>query len=37
LENLKKIRKTYFGLFNELSLKDETYKREWSFDKEVEE
>lgn len=37
LENLKKIRKTYFGLFKELNLKDETYKREWSFDKEVDE
>ena len=37
LENLKKIRKTYFGLFKELDLKDETYKREWSFDKEVDE
>ncbi|MGE5685324.1 MAG: hypothetical protein ACM3ZS_09315 [Nitrososphaerota archaeon] len=35
LENLKKIRKTYFGLFKELDLKDETYKREWSFDKKV--
>lgn len=37
LESLKKIRKTYFGLFKELNLKDETYKREWSFDKEVDE
>jgi hypothetical protein len=37
LENLKKIRKTYFGLFREFNLKDETYKREWSFDKEVDE
>jgi hypothetical protein len=35
LENLKKIRKTYFGLFKELNLKDETYKREWSFDEVV--
>lgn len=35
LENLKKIRKTYFGLFKELDLKDETYKRDWSFDKKV--
>jgi hypothetical protein len=37
LESLKKIRKTYFGLFKELNLKDETYKHEWSFDKEVDE
>ena len=37
LENLKKIRKTYFGLFKDSTLKDETYKREWSFDKEVDE
>lgn len=35
LENLKKIRKTYFGLFKEINLKDETYKRDWSFDREV--
>ncbi len=35
LEHLKKIRKTYFGLFKELNLKDETYMRKWSFDKEV--
>lgn len=34
LEKLKNIRKTYFGLFNESHLKDETYKREWSFEKE---
>ncbi|RPI82710.1 MAG: hypothetical protein EHM34_06515 [Nitrosopumilales archaeon] len=34
LDNLKKIRKTYFGLFKDQELKDETYKREWSFDKE---
>lgn len=33
LENLKKLRRTYFGLFKEIDLKDETYKRDWSFDK----
>jgi hypothetical protein len=33
LDKLKKIRTTYFGLFKELHLKDETYKREWSYDK----
>lgn len=37
LENLKKIRKTYFGLFKDFNLKDETYKREWSFEKGVDE
>ena len=37
LARLKKIRKTYFGLFKEFNLKDETYKHEWSFDKEVDE
>ncbi len=37
LEYLKKIRETYFGIFKESNLKDETYKREWSFDKEVDE
>lgn len=37
LKNLKKIRKTYFGIFKELNLKDETYKRKWSFAKEVDE
>lgn len=37
LEKLKKIRKTYFGLFKELKLKDETYKHEWVFDKGVNE
>jgi hypothetical protein len=35
LQKLKKIRMTYFGLFKELDLKDETYKREWSFNKKV--
>ena len=35
LENLKKIRRTYFGLFKDFDLKDETYKRDWSFDKKV--
>jgi len=34
LKKLKNIRKTYFGLFNESNLKDETYEREWSFEKE---
>ena len=33
LESLKKIRKTYFGLFTESNLKDETYKRDWTFEK----
>lgn len=37
LESLKKIRKTYFGLFTNDNLKDETYKRDWSFDKKVDE
>lgn len=33
LDNLKKIRKAYFGLFKEFNLKDEVYKRKWSSDK----
>lgn len=33
LENLKKVRTTYFGLFKDHDLKDEVYKRKWSFDK----
>lgn len=37
LEDLKKIRNTYFGIFKEQNLKDETYKREWSSDKKVDE
>lgn len=37
LENLKKIRNTYFGIFKEQNLKDETYKREWSSDRKVDE
>jgi len=35
LENLRKIRKTYFGLFKNYNLKDEVYKRKWSFEDEV--
>ena len=31
LKYLKKIRKTYFGLFRDYELKDEVYKRKWSF------
>ena len=37
LENLKKIRKSYFGLFTESNLKDETYKRDWTFEKSADE
>jgi hypothetical protein len=37
LENLKKIRKTYFGIFTESNLKDETYKRDWAFEKPADE
>jgi hypothetical protein len=37
LENLKRIRKTYFGLFKDYELKDEIYKRKWSFKDEVKE
>ncbi len=32
LDNLKKIRKTYFGLFTDSNLKDENYKRDWMFE-----
>lgn len=35
LENLRKIRKTYFDLFKSSKLKDEVYKRKWSFQNEV--
>ena len=31
LQSLKKIRKTYFGLFSDKDLKPEFYKRKWSF------
>lgn len=37
LDNLKKIRKTYFGMFTESNLKDETYKRDWTFEKSADE
>lgn len=37
LKHLKKIRKTYFGLFRDYELKDEVYKRKWSFKDEVDE
>ncbi|MGB5091239.1 MAG: hypothetical protein WBN72_09880 [Nitrososphaeraceae archaeon] len=30
LQNLRRIRKTYFGIFKDLSLKKEAYKRKWS-------
>jgi hypothetical protein len=33
LNNLKKVRKTYFGLFTESKLKPEKYKRDWEYDK----
>jgi hypothetical protein len=32
LGSLRKIRKTYFGLFKDYALKDEVYQRKWSFD-----
>ena len=32
LGSLRKIRKTYFGLFTDHALKDEVYRRKWSFD-----
>jgi hypothetical protein len=37
LQNLKRIRKTYFGLFKdkELDLNDEIYNRDWSFEDET--
>lgn len=35
LENLRKIRNTYFDLFKSSKLKDEVYKRKWSFQNEV--
>src|SRR5574339_492217 len=31
LNKLKKIRRTYFGLFTDSKLKDEFYKRDWRF------
>ena len=31
LGSLRKIRKTYFGLFTDHALKDEVYRRKWSF------
>lgn len=36
LENFRKIRKTYFSIFKSSDLKDEVYKRKWSFQNEVE-
>lgn len=33
LKKLRRIRKTYFGLFKDYQLKDEVYNRKWSFDK----
>jgi hypothetical protein len=32
MKGLRRIRKTYFTLFNEDMLKGEVYKRKWSFD-----
>jgi hypothetical protein len=32
LKNLRRIRKTYFGLFKDNNLKSEVYEREWSFE-----
>ena len=32
LRSPKIIRKTYFGMFRNLNLKDEDYKRKWSFE-----
>jgi hypothetical protein len=37
LQSLRKIRKTYFGLFKDYELKNEVYKRKWSFKDEVSE
>ncbi len=37
LQNLRRIRKTYFGIFKDLSLKKEAYKRKWSFEDEANE
>ena len=36
IENLREVRKTYFDLFKSSKLKDEVYKREWSFQNEEE-
>lgn len=32
LQSMRKIRKTYFGLFNDYDLKPEVYKRKWLFE-----
>jgi hypothetical protein len=37
LKNLRRIRKTYFGLFKDNNLKNEVYEREWSFEDEAKE
>lgn len=37
LQNLRKIRKTYFELFSNNILKKEVYKRNWSFEDEANE
>jgi hypothetical protein len=37
LQNLRRIRKTYFGLFRDNILKKEVYKRKWSFEDEANE
>ncbi len=37
LEDLRRIRKTYFGLFSDNILKKEVYKRNWSFEDEANE
>ena len=35
LQSLRKIRKTYFGLFKDFNLKNEVYKRKWKFEDEA--
>ena len=37
IEDLRKVRKTYFGLFKDYVLKDEVYKRKWTFEDEANE
>jgi len=37
LQDLRRIRKTYFGLFRNNILKKEVYKRNWSFEDEANE
>lgn len=37
MKGLRRIRKTYFGMFNDYNLKPEVYNRKWLFDNEVNE